>query len=156
MTDADVLTIVSRMTPLEREAIIERFTRLNPSWRGAHAADIIDTLDNADSDLDAVERAWDEMPGLRVPGFGFAARALLWSEKPLTEDNMRALLGLAPAPKSARIYVGEKSVRRPTTRLEKVLVTLLLVNLAFYLISNYCRLKAALGFPTTYCTEVHR
>lgn len=39
----------------ERETFLRRFTHHNPHWRGAHVADILSELDNADAMLRQVE-----------------------------------------------------------------------------------------------------
>lgn len=88
----DALEVCNRLDASDREEIVKRFTTINRHWRGAQAADIIDTLEDHDSNLPEVEAAWDSFPEMRKPGFGFAVRALLWSGKDVTEDNLRPLL----------------------------------------------------------------
>ena len=86
------LEVCAKLAPEQRDAIIAKFCDLNPHWRGAHAADIIDTLDDTDSNLDAVEKAWENFPQFHKPGFGCAVRALVWSNSPVDEINLRQLL----------------------------------------------------------------
>jgi hypothetical protein len=88
--------IISRaLTGKQRAAIVKRFTALNPSWVGAKAADILDELDQADSDLEVTEPFWETHPDLDGTGLGIAARALIWSGTPLTRPNIRALVAAA-------------------------------------------------------------
>lgn len=86
------LLICDRLSAANRKAIVERFCAINPHWRGAEAADIIDELDNNDSNLVEVELAWERFPQLRLPGFGMAVRALYWAGMKINDDNLRNLL----------------------------------------------------------------
>ena len=91
--------VCSRLTALQRDAILGNFTRINPHWSGAGVADILDALDNADSDLGQTEPFFDANPSLASrPGAGYAARALIWSSTPLTAANLTAL---TPEPQEA-------------------------------------------------------
>lgn len=89
---ADVMTVCAKLNQEQRETIIARFCNLNPSHRGAAVEDIIDILDNSDSNLDAVEEAWERFPRLQDPGFGSAIRALVWSGTDVSADNIELLL----------------------------------------------------------------
>ncbi|MCW2904117.1 MAG: hypothetical protein JWO67_6382 [Streptosporangiaceae bacterium] len=87
------LAIARAMTDEQRRTIVERFTKLNPHWQGAEAADILDTLDQADSNLEETEPFWEANPGLaKRPGAGVAALALLWSGETLSPEAVAGLL----------------------------------------------------------------
>lgn len=88
----DVMNVCSNLSEQQREAIIANFSKANPHWRGAHVEDIIDALDDADGELNAVESAWDAFPQLHQPGFGSAVRCLVVAGDEVSEDNLRKLL----------------------------------------------------------------
>lgn len=91
-----LMAVTAALTDEQRQAVVDRFTRMNPHWRGAGAADILDALDQSDSDLAATEPFFDAHPDLIVDGAGIAARALIWSGQELTEAGVRSLLGKRP------------------------------------------------------------
>jgi hypothetical protein len=84
---------MSHLTGAQKAAIIERFANSNPHWRGAHADDILDVLDQSDANLDQVEPFYEQHPEL-PDGSGTAIRALIWSGQPVTLENVLRLLGL--------------------------------------------------------------
>lgn len=56
MSNPDMALAVERaMTSAERERFNANFLRLNPAWRGATCADILDSLDSVDAHLDVIE-----------------------------------------------------------------------------------------------------
>lgn len=69
-----VLAVQEAMTPEERSTFLQKFTWLNPRWQGAHVADVLDELDNRDSDLTLVERLYAEHGG-EVPEPGLLGAA---------------------------------------------------------------------------------
>jgi len=98
MTDSPtgpLLAVVAALTQRQRDEIVERFTRPNPAWRGAEAADILDLLADSDSDLGQIEPFFEANPGLAVPGAEVASRALIWSGMHLSAGNMASLLASA-------------------------------------------------------------
>jgi hypothetical protein len=92
--------VIEALNDAERQAVVAKFTALNPSWAGAGAWDIIDALDQADASLDAIDPFFEAHPLLAVPGCGYAALALIWSGQPLTPAGVRRLLGF-PSPEAA-------------------------------------------------------
>lgn len=96
-TDTDpVLAIAGALTLPQCQTIMFRFTTANPHWRGATVADILDALDDSDSDLDQTEPFFEATEAENWPlGAGVAARALIWSNQDLTTENMHALLTAA-------------------------------------------------------------
>lgn len=103
MTDrtSPLTAVTAALTDAQRQAIVDRFTTMNPGWRGATAADILDTLSDVDSDLAVTEPFFGAHPDLIVDGAGVAARALIWSGQVLDAANLIALLasaGLSTAP----------------------------------------------------------
>jgi hypothetical protein len=87
--------VFGQLTENQQGAIVTNFTRVNPQWDGAQAADIIDELANTDSDLDRTEPFFADHPHLLVDGAGYAARALIWAGDDLTEEAMTELLTAA-------------------------------------------------------------
>lgn len=55
-----VLTADRMLDDAERARFLGAFTLVNPHWRGAHVADILDELRNCDAHLDRIEAAFDE------------------------------------------------------------------------------------------------
>lgn len=91
-----LLAVTARLTDEQRTAIVDRFTELNPSWRGAAAADVLDSLDQADSNLGELEPFYERHPELiGNPEAGFALYAVLWATGRL-EDEAAVRLLLAP------------------------------------------------------------
>lgn len=86
--------ITGALTPAQSAALLGRFTEINPHYCGAHAADVLDDLDQADSDLVLLEPFFQDNPGLPA-GCGLAARALLWSGTPLTAAGVIDLIARA-------------------------------------------------------------
>jgi hypothetical protein len=92
--DEALSAVVARLTPAHADRITAKFTRLNPGWSGAGVADILDALDQSDSDLEITEPFFGMNPDLAgLPGAGVAARALIWGGCPLTPQNLRHLTG---------------------------------------------------------------
>lgn len=92
-TTDPILAVVAALTDEQQDTIVGRFTRINPHWRGAQPADILDALTESDSDLDRTEPFFEDTDDTDWPeGAAVAARALLWSGQELTEANMRDLL----------------------------------------------------------------
>lgn len=89
---SDVMTVCAKLEEDWSNTIVARFSLMNPAYRGAKVEDIIDVLDNCDSNLDVVEKAWDDFPQFHKPGFGFAVRALHWSGTPITGTTLSKLL----------------------------------------------------------------
>lgn len=88
-----VSAVTAALTDDQRAAIVARFTAVNPHWTGANADDILDALDQSDSNLEIVEPFWEAYPDL--PGgneLGVAARALIWSRP----DDSAAADALTP------------------------------------------------------------
>jgi hypothetical protein len=93
MDGIDPVRAVTRaLSPAQQVTIVRRFTTLNPNWRGAEVADILDDLDNIDSDLGVIEPFFEAHPEIIGPGAGIAARALIWSTMPLTVQAITELL----------------------------------------------------------------
>lgn len=89
---ANVIEVTKRLTQQQAARVVEKFTGVNPGWVGAGCADILDALDDGDSNLDQVEPACEQYSDLVVPGFGFAVLALIWSETEITRENIEFLL----------------------------------------------------------------
>jgi hypothetical protein len=89
------LAITQALSQNQMETIVVRFTTVNPEWRGAEVADILDALDQADSDLATTEPFFEAHPDITGLGVGVAARALIWSGTPLTAEAMTELLAAA-------------------------------------------------------------
>ena len=89
------LAITRALTQNQRETIVVRFTTVNPHWYGAEAADVLDALDQGDSDLATTEPFFEANPDITGLGAGMAARALIWSGTPLTAEAMTELLAAA-------------------------------------------------------------
>jgi hypothetical protein len=87
-----VSAVTRALTEAQRDAIVERFTALNPHYRGAECADILDELAESDSDLGQTEPFFDDHPDLLVDGAGVAARALIWAGQSLSEGALARLL----------------------------------------------------------------
>lgn len=86
------LWVERALEPDQRQAIVDRFTERNRSWRGAAAADILDALAESDSDLAIIEPFFERHPELVAPGAGEALRALIWSGQDVTPDALLELL----------------------------------------------------------------
>lgn len=88
-----LMQIVGRLTEMQRNAIVAKFTEINPLYQGAHCADILGEMDNYDSNLRAIERACKAHPALSdTQGFATAVRALLWSDTRIDDGSIRSLL----------------------------------------------------------------
>jgi hypothetical protein len=89
------LRVTDALAPVQREAILHRFLGLNPRWRGVTPADVLDTLNDGDSDLGVLEPFFEAHPELVKPGAGIAARAILWSGQELMPATLSELLSKA-------------------------------------------------------------
>lgn len=97
------LAIEAAMTEEQRQAFLGRFYRLNPHWRGARVADILDELDNADANLEVTEPFFERHSDLlsipAAPGRGhpaaLAVLALHWSGDQISPEAVRSLLARA-------------------------------------------------------------
>ena len=91
-----LMAITRALSDSQRQAIIGRFTGLNPRWLGAEAADILETLCDNDSDLDQTEPFFEAHPLIaEIVGACCAARAVIWSGGTLDEASVRGLLAAA-------------------------------------------------------------
>ena len=70
------LAIQNAMTAEERTAFLANFTKINPHWRGAHVADVLDELANRDAHLSAIE-PMQEAHGHEVEAKGLITCAVL-------------------------------------------------------------------------------
>jgi hypothetical protein len=61
------LLAVERVLSVESAKALENFLTLNPRQRGAHWADVLDILDDSDSNLEVTEPLWDAL-GERFDG----------------------------------------------------------------------------------------
>jgi hypothetical protein len=96
MAEVNPVSAITRaLSPAQQVTIVRRFTQLNPHWRGAGVADILDILYQSDSDLETTEPFFEANPDIIGPGAGVAARALIWSTMPLTVSGMMDLLARA-------------------------------------------------------------
>ena len=94
--DPVVMAVSRALSDSQRQAIVGRFTGLNPRWLGAETADILDTLCNNDSDLDQTEPFFEANPVIAIiPGACCAARAVIWSGGTLDEASVCDLLSAA-------------------------------------------------------------
>lgn len=90
-----VMAVTAALSQEQMETIVSRFTAVNPHWRGAEVADILDALDQGDSDLATTEPFFEAHPEITGLGVGVAARALIWSGTPLTAPAITELLAAA-------------------------------------------------------------
>lgn len=68
------------MSPDERKMFLDRFTEINPHWRGAHVADVLDVLADSDSHLEVVEGFHEEHPVEMADGYGgFCTLAIIYA-----------------------------------------------------------------------------
>lgn len=57
----DMLIAAQRaLTETETEQFLANFVALNPSWRGAHVADVLEVLDSTDAHLGVIESLYDD------------------------------------------------------------------------------------------------
>lgn len=67
MSEQDMaLAVQAAMRPLTEAAFLNRMIRMNPSWRGAQPADLLDALGQSDARLDIIEPLY-EAHGSDVP-----------------------------------------------------------------------------------------
>ena len=60
MNPIDVYVLVDEaMTVKARKAFLDRFTEINPRWRGAHVADVIATLEDSDAHLGVTDACYE-------------------------------------------------------------------------------------------------
>jgi hypothetical protein len=114
MDNDEALSAIARhLADDEARAIVDRFVAANPHWDGAHADDILETLQQADAHLDVIEPFYeahdDELPD--VPGVGYAVLAVIAMGRELTVPAVLDLLGRAgltetPAPAAEVWYQG--------------------------------------------------
>jgi hypothetical protein len=55
------LAIQRALTDEETKAFLDRWASLNPHWRGAQVADVLEVLWDSDSHLDLVEPRWERL-----------------------------------------------------------------------------------------------
>jgi hypothetical protein len=91
-----LLAVEAAMTEDQRTEFMRRFLSVNPGWRGAEVADVLDNLQESDSDLGWVEPFMQRHPDLAArPGCGCAIRALIHGGGEVSEWEVRALLNRA-------------------------------------------------------------
>lgn len=93
MIETNWYTVVADAMPAEQQrTFMERFFIANPHWRGAQAADILEALDERDSNLDQVEPFFERFPEIAVlEGATVVARAVIGGGHDLTPETFAAL-----------------------------------------------------------------
>ena len=94
-TDRD-LAIDQAMTAAERTTFLAAFTLLNPHWRGAHVADVLQVLGESDSHLEVVEPMYEahekEVSNPRLIGPATRAVYLVHGPEGVTWERVRELI----------------------------------------------------------------
>jgi hypothetical protein len=79
---------VEAALPEESAAALARFTTMNPHWRGAHWADVLDVLYDSDSNLDVTEPIYEALRGLpevELALVGYVTLTLLYAHQEAPE-----------------------------------------------------------------------
>jgi hypothetical protein len=90
-----LLAVAQRM-PIMSQLALSRFVRANPSWNGAGWAEVLDVLDDSDSDLEVVEPVYDALEPLLAPELrGYISLVTLtmhWAQPDRPINNHAVLL----------------------------------------------------------------
>lgn len=90
------LAVDRALTADERRRFLDAFCRINPHWRGAHVADVLEALHERDSHLDVLERIGEELQPFNASLASAAILAGVYLYGPdLTVDQARELLARA-------------------------------------------------------------
>lgn len=97
MADTKLTLIVQNlMSEEERKAFLKNFYAKNPRWRGAHVADVLDTLSSMDANVSQTEPLFEQMPddmkNESPELLGLCMLAILWSQEKVNWSMVRDLL----------------------------------------------------------------
>lgn len=116
MDNDEALSAITRaFTEDEAHAIVDRFVAANPDWDGAHADDILETLDATDAHLAETEPFYEahrgELPD--VPGRHYAMLAVIRMGRDLTVPAVLDLLERAGIAETMTVTVRDRSAESP-------------------------------------------
>ena len=93
---SQALSHIEESMPEHSGMALARFTAANPHWHGAHWADVLDVLNDSDSNLDVVEpvieRLWPKLSETQRQYVGLIVLTLLWGSETFTGPRDETVL----------------------------------------------------------------